>query len=70
MNQQPELTLTVMSEPVDIGDIMTLDVTINPRWWQFWKEPRVERRQFIIEDLVSSRAETATYSLLQIPEKV
>lgn len=35
-------------EPIfKIGDIVEIEVLELPRWWQFWKKPRVVIEKFI-----------------------
>lgn len=31
-----------------VGETFTLDVTVNPPWWAFWRTPVVERRAFTV----------------------
>lgn len=36
------------SHPYNVGDIVLAEVTIRPKWWQFWKQPVRERQRFVV----------------------
>ena len=49
-------------EPVtlrfNIGDRITMPVTIWPKWWQFWLKPREEKREFVLTHVATSDGPT------------
>lgn len=39
---------TTNGKPLEIGDVVTMSVTVKPKWWQFWKKPHVEKQAFVL----------------------
>jgi hypothetical protein len=51
LQKEQAAMLTVEPMPADfmnVGDIVTMNIKIVPKWWQFWKKPHIERKQSII----------------------
>ena len=49
-----DTTIAAEATAMEVGDTFSMDVTVTPRWWQFWRKPTVETRHFVVSGVVTS----------------
>ena len=46
------VTVHPILSPIKAGDMLTMNVAVRPKWWQFWAKPRLEERVAVVTSVV------------------
>ena len=53
MSEPLTIDVSPSSHSFQIGQVVTTNVVVHPKWWELWKRPRVELRTFVVTAVTS-----------------